>query len=76
MNSEERRSRMICKDCQHTFQYGEATTVYRKLYGISIPERKCPFCGGRFRAVEIPDELDQYLFVNNDERYYSYKGRN
>lgn len=66
---------MVCNDCRHTFSYDEATVVYKKMYGIEVPERRCPLCGGMFRAVEVPSDLDAYLFVNKDERYYSYKDK-
>lgn len=73
MNSEEKRNRMICGSCRHTFDYRDAATVYRKLYGKEIPEKRCPLCGGIFRVIELPNDLDNYLYVNDDERYYTYK---
>lgn len=66
---------MFCNKCKHTFDFEESTVVYKKLYGISVPERKCPICGGQFRAVELPNDLDYYLYVNKDERYYSYRSK-
>jgi hypothetical protein len=50
----------------------DAVTTYTKLYGKDIPEKRCPFCGGTFRLLELPRELDVYLYVNRDERYYTY----
>lgn len=78
MDSGQKRNRMVCSSCYHTFNLEEATVVNKKLFGIDVPEKRCPLCGGVFRAVEIPNDLDIYLFVNKDERYYSYrdKGKN
>ena len=66
---------MICTRCKNTFQIQEATTVYRNYGGVKIPEKKCPVCGGTFRAVEIPEDLDRFLFNDRDERYYSYENK-
>ena len=67
-----KHSRMICNDCHGLFDYDTATVVHTKLFGIDITEKRCPYCQGKFRAVELPRELDSYLFVNQDDRYYSY----
>ena len=75
LNSEEKHSRMVCNSCRRTFRYQDAATIKKTIYGIEIPEKRCPICGGSFRAIEIPDELDSYLYVNSDERYYSYKDK-
>ena len=64
---------MCCNDCHYTFDISEAAVVYKNLYGISVPEKKCPICGGSFRALELPDELDKYLFCDRDKRYYVYE---
>lgn len=32
----------------------------------------CPYCKGQVRLNMIPEELDRYLYVNDDERYYIY----
>jgi DNA polymerase III alpha subunit (gram-positive type) len=61
---------MICNECHHVFAYKDAGVIHKKLYGLSIPEKRCPKCGGTFRAIELPNELDKYLYVNHDERYY------
>ena len=70
--------RMICNRCNHTFNLKDAAVIYKNLCGIDIQENVCPKCKGDFRNIEIPHELDKYLFVDNDERYYSYpdKGGN
>lgn len=72
MNAEEKRNRMICNKCRHTFDYSEAAIKYRDFHGIQMPEKKCPECGGTFRAIEVPEEFDKYLFVDQDKRYYKY----
>ena len=78
MTSAEKHNRMLCSSCKSTFDYKDATVIYKKLLGIEIPERVCPICGGTFRAIEVPGDLDQYLYVNTDNRYYTYedKGKN
>lgn len=78
MSTSQQLSRMVCKDCGHVFDIGEAAIKKTSYFGIDIPEKVCPQCGGGFRLMEIPKELDQYLFVNDDERFYTYsdKGRN
>ena len=75
MNTEEKRNRMICNRCNHIFNLCDATIETRDYCGVSIPEKKCPKCGGTFRAVELPKEFDIYLDVNNDERYYTYTNK-
>lgn len=72
MSTSQKLSRMVCTKCGHIFDIGEAAIEYSKYYGISIPNKVCPQCGGGFRMIEIPKDFDQYLYVDNDERYYSY----
>ena len=72
MESIQRHSRMICNSCHGTFNYAEATNINTKLLGMNVVEKRCPYCGGKFRAIELPKELDGYLYVNQDDRYYSY----
>ena len=75
MNQQEKRNRLICSRCKSTFDMADAIKVKRKLLGIMITEKVCPICGGTFRTVEIPGDLDQYLYVNDDDRYYAYKDK-
>lgn len=70
MNTTEKLSRMSCMNCGYRFNIGEAAIKYRKYGGVEIREKVCPECGGTFRAIELPVEFDQYLYVNSDERYY------
>lgn len=78
MISEQRRNRMVCNKCNHRFDIHDAVIEYKEFAGVKYREKRCPLCGGTFRAVELPDELDVYLYVDRDERYYSYpdKGGN
>lgn len=69
---QEKHNMMICNRCHKVFKYSDAKVIYRKMYGINISEKRCPECESTFRAVELPNELDSYLYVNHDERYYSY----
>ena len=64
---------MICNKCRHTFDYSEATIKHINFHGINIPEKRCPQCGGTFRAIEVSEYLDKYLFVDKDDRYYDYR---
>ena len=61
---------MRCTSCESVFNIGEATVTYRSYGNVKYPEKKCPLCGGDFRAVELPFELERFLHINNDERYY------
>ena len=64
---------MICNKCRHTFNYSEAAIKHINFHGIDIPEKRCPQCGGTFKAIEVPEYLDKYLFVDKDDRYYDYR---
>lgn len=66
---------MKCNRCNHIFNIADATICYRSYGNIKIREKKCPVCGGNFRAFDVPQDLDKYLYVDNDERYYSYKDK-
>jgi uncharacterized Zn finger protein len=63
---------MICNSCSHIFNIKDAVIRYRKYGGVNMQEKKCPQCGGSFRSIQPPGDLEKYLFVNNDERYYKY----
>jgi hypothetical protein len=52
------------------FDIGEAAVIYRDYCGVKIREKRCPLCGGTFRAIELPYELEKYLHVNVDDRYF------
>lgn len=75
MNQEERRNRVICNRCRSTFDIADTVKIKKKLYSIEINERVCPICGGTFRAIEVPGDLDQFLYVNDDDRFYCYKDK-
>lgn len=75
MNQEERRNRVICNRCKSTFDIIDAVKVNKKLFGIDVSEKVCPICGGTFRAIEIPGDLDLYLHVDSDSRYYTYEDK-
>lgn len=73
MSTQAKLSRMVCNSCGHIFNIQEATIKNTNYYGVNIPVKVCPKCGGTFRMIDIPKELDQYLYVDNDDRYYTYK---
>lgn len=75
MSTQEKLSRMICNKCSHVFNIRDAAVNHRKYCGIEIPEKVCPECGGSFRIIDIPKELDKYLHVNEDDKYYTYTDR-
>lgn len=66
---------MVCNKCGHTFNIMDARIAYSNYGTVQIPRKVCPKCGGTFRSIEIPPEMDQYLYVNEDERYYIYKDK-
>lgn len=72
MNQEEKRNRVICNSCKKVFDIHEAVTKQIKLYNINVPEKRCPYCSSTFRMVEVPGDLDLFLYVNYDDRYYNY----
>lgn len=72
MSTTEKLSRVSCNSCGLHFNIGEAAVRYRKYGNVEIREKVCPVCGGTFRSIELPKEFDKYLYVNDDERYYSY----
>ena len=61
---------MRCMSCEATFDIGEAAVVYKQYGNVSYPEKRCPLCGGAFRAIDLPKCLEKYLHINDDERYY------
>ena len=64
---------MICNRCRHTFHIRDATIRYREYGGVNIMEKQCPKCGGSFRSIQPPGDLDKYLYINDDDRYYKYR---
>lgn len=72
MDATEKRNRMMCNKCRFVFDYADAAVKHINFHGIQIPEKRCPECGGTFRSIEVPEELDRYLFVDKDKRYYNY----
>lgn len=72
MLREEQRNRMICDKCRNVFNIKDAAVKYRTYGGVSIREKRCPECGGTFHAIDLPDDLDKFLFVNNNQNYYIY----
>lgn len=70
MITQEELQRMQCIKCKHTFNIGDAAIVYIDHAGAKRREKKCPQCGGNFRAISIPPDLDKYLYCDLDSRYY------
>ncbi|WP_176755104.1 hypothetical protein [Eubacterium ruminantium] len=52
------------------FEAKEAVQIERKYGNVNIIEKRCPFCEGEFRQLDLPTSLDRYLYVNTDSRYY------
>ena len=78
MSTSEKLSRMLCNDCSARFDIADAAITYRNYGNVNIMEKRCPQCGGTFRIIELPREFDKYLYVNEDDRYYTYvkRGKN
>ncbi len=66
---------MKCNRCGHIFNIKDAAISYRQYANIQIRDKKCPLCGSSFSACNLPKDLDKYLYVDKDERYYSYKDK-
>jgi hypothetical protein len=71
MTEKEQQEQCVCCRCHSVFSIFETVTVERSIYGIKIKEKKCPYCEGNFRKIDVPKILDKYLFVNTDDRYFS-----
>lgn len=65
---------MICNDCGHVFDIKDAV-IGNKNSSFCIGNKRCPRCGGVFRSLELPEELDKYLYVDRDTRFYSYSDK-
>ena len=76
MDDNSRFTRMECTDCHRTFDISEAKEIKLKISKTTM--QVCPHCGGSIKLNYIPSDLDIYLRVNDDERYYMYgnEGRN
>lgn len=72
MQYEEKLNRMICNSCNNIFDIKDAMVKYRNYGGVQLREKRCPKCGGTFKAINLPDDLDKYLFINDNDNYYSY----
>ena len=72
MSTSEKLSRVSCCSCNHHFDIKDAAVRYRKYGNVEIREKVCPQCGGTFRSIELPREFDKYLYINEDDRYYTY----
>lgn len=68
----EKYNRMECNRCGRVFNFGESVYVKRMIGNTEIKERKCPHCLGEFHALEVPEFFDKFLYVDYDDRYYSY----
>ena len=63
---------MICNRCHRSFNIKDAAVKSKKMYNVDIKEKVCPECGGSFRSIQPPGDLDKYLYINDDKRYYEY----
>lgn len=75
MQKKDRERLMVCNRCHHTFNIGDAAVKYKEYCGINIIDKVCPECGGTFRSVQPPGDLEKYLYVNDDTRYYEYQDK-
>lgn len=70
MDKENVYTRLECMDCHRTFDRSEVKKIELRISKNSM--EVCPYCKGQVRLNMIPEELDRYLYVNDDERYYIY----
>lgn len=71
MTEREQQAQCICCECRSVFSQYDAVTTEREIYGIKIKEKRCPYCEGSFRKIDVPKVLDKYLYVNTDDRYFT-----
>ena len=67
------KQQCFCLSCDSTFNIRDAAKTKRKIYELDIEEKKCPYCYGDFKMLNLPYFLDKYLDVNTDPKYYIYK---
>lgn len=72
MSTTEKLSRMVCDRCSARFDMADAAVTHTKFGNVNIMKKVCPQCGGTFHSIELPKEFDKYLFINEDDRYYTY----
>ena len=73
MDNNSKYTRMECIDCHRTFDVSEAKEIKLKISKTAM--QVCPHCGGLIKLNSLPSELDVYLHVNDDERYYMYSSK-
>lgn len=71
MTEQEQQQKCVCCSCRSVFDQYDSVLVERRYGNVLIKEKRCPFCEGVFRKVDVPKMLDKYLFINTDPRYYS-----
>lgn len=72
MTEKEQMDQCVCCKCHSVFSQYETVTVERRIYGINVKEKRCPYCEGVYKKIEVPKILDKFLFINTDDRYYAY----
>lgn len=69
-SNEDLRNLCYCAKCGKLVKPKE---MYRKCYDINIRDSVCPECNNTsIRNVYLPRMLDNYLYVNTDDKYYTY----
>lgn len=71
MSEQEQQDQCICCRCRSVFSIYDAIVTERKFGNVNIKEKRCPYCEGSFRKIDVPKLLDKYLYVNADPRYYN-----
>lgn len=69
MTEQEQQAQCICCSCRSVFAVYDAIMVERRFGNVMIKEKKCPYCEGSFKKIDVPKILDKYLYVNTDRRY-------
>lgn len=71
MSEQQQQEQCMCCNCRSVFSQYDAVLVERRYGNVNIKEKRCPYCQGTFRKIDVPKLLDKYLYINTDPRYYN-----
>ena len=59
-----KKSSCVCGKCGQVFDYKDARSSPRMLYGIEITEKVCPHCGSTgYTPLSLEKWAEKYLFI-------------
>ena len=67
----EQASKYSCIKCRQIIHRDDIYYEKKNLFNINVWEKVCPHCKGKLTFVDIPEELDRFLYVNEDKKYYN-----